>query len=219
MILSSHDNEAEKQDNGDGPVRLTKEHAKPAAEVMARAFFDDTLSRYFYPDETERREKQTNDFLNSVRYGLLYGEVYATSRKLEGVALWLRSERVHRTPWRTLRSEGLPALLRSRKKETSAQGDYREYTTAIYRRCATMPHMHLQILAVDPVYQGKGYGVMLLDAMFKRLDKEGKPCFLLTQNETNVTFYEHRGFKVVERSEFPRNNVITWYMLRERAGG
>ena len=59
-------------------VRLTKAQVKPVGEMMARAFQDYPLMAYFFPDAAERMEKSAYDFQSLIRYGLLYGEVYAT---------------------------------------------------------------------------------------------------------------------------------------------
>ena len=82
----------------------------------------------------------------------------------------------------------------------------------------SFPHWYLQLLGVDPVYQGKGYASILLRAMFARIDEERLPCYVETQNEKNVPIYQHYGFKVVEEGIFPGSEVNTWAMLREKAG-
>lgn len=40
-------------------------------------------------------------------------------------------------------------------------------------------------------------------------------CYLETQNETNLPFYEKHGFKVCEQKEVFKNAVSTWAMLRQ----
>jgi len=65
-------------------VRLTKSQIKPAAEMVARAFQDDPLFAYFISDALERKNKLHHLFERLIRYGVLYGEVYAISPNLEG---------------------------------------------------------------------------------------------------------------------------------------
>ncbi len=196
-------------------VRLARDRAKPAAEMLARAFRDYPLMVYFYPDASERMKKGVHSFQSLLRYGVLYGEVYATSTNLEGVAMWLTSKRTRRTLWANIRSGDLSALLRVRRKNLSPQRSYINYSNSVHERCAPFPHLYLQLLGIDPVHQGKGYSSMLLRAMFARIDKEGLPCYLETQAEKNVGIYEHLGFKVVEEGIVPGSNVTSWAMLRE----
>ena len=196
-------------------LRLKKEHIKPAAELMARAFQDYPLSAYFIPDDSERRRKQPLMFQSMIRHGLLFGEVYATSPKLEGVAIWFPSDKNHWALWNNIRSRrflipfivGIGAVAR--------QKAFGEYAASVRKRCVPSRHWYLQLLGVDPAYQGKGYASMLLKSMFGRIDKEGLPGFLETQAEKNVTLYEHLGFRVVEEGIVPGSDVKSWAMVRE----
>jgi len=199
-------------------VRLTKAEVKPAAGLMARAFQDYPLSAYFIPDDSMRRRKQVLMFQSLVRQGVTCGEAYATSAKLEGVAVWFRSDTRRGTFWSNILSGHFlfPILLGS--GTVSRQKAYGEYATSVRKRQAPFPHWHLQLLGIDPVYQGKGYASVLLKSVFERIDKEGLPCFLETQAEKNVALYEHLGFRVVEVGTVPGSDVQSWAMLRESKG-
>ena len=201
--------------DSNGVIRLTKAEVGPAAEMMARAFQDYALFLYFIPDELQRRQELPRIMRSIIRYGLIYGEVYATSPKLEGAAIWLPSNHINRTPWRNIRSGNWSELLRLMRKKSSKNSSFHEYSTAMHKRCAPAIHMYLQVIGVDPVHQGKRYASMLLEAMFARTDEEGMPCYLMTQKEKNVAIYERHGFKVMEKSEFPGSDVVTWGMLRD----
>lgn len=202
----------------DGLVRLTKAQVKPAAEVMARAFENYPLNAIFHPDGQANRKKQVRRYEPLVRYCLFYGEVYATSPKLEGVAMWLPPDRIERTFWRNIRSGGLGFLAGMLRRKQPRQRIFHEYSNATHQRCAPFPHVYLQMLGVDPAHQGKGYSSLLLRAMFSRIDREGLPCFLLTHDKKNVGIYEHLGFRVVEQGIIPGSDVISWAMLREVPG-
>jgi len=195
--------------------RLRKADIKPAAALLAKAFHDYPLSAYFFPDESGRRRKQSFMFQSLVRQGVSCGEVYATSTRLEGVAVWFRSDIKHGAFWSNLLN-GIflfPAILGL--ETVSRQKAYGEYATSVRKRRAPFPHWHLQLLGIDPQYQGKGYASMLLKPMFARLSEEGQPCFLETQAEKNVALYEHLGFRVVEVGAVPGGSVKSWAMLRD----
>ncbi len=88
----------------EGLIRLNKSNAKPAVEVLVRAFRNYPLLQYYFPSEVER-EKISYYFLSfAVFTGISYGEVYATSPNLEGVAVWIPSANYPVTFWRLLRS-------------------------------------------------------------------------------------------------------------------
>ena len=198
--------------------RLTKAQIKPAAEMLTRAFQDNPSTIYHFPDVSERKYKPSYFFQFVIRYALLYGEVYSTSPNLEGVAMWLPSEKVRMTPWRVIRSGFLSTTLKLGRKTASQLGSLGNYISSIHKRHAPFKHWYLDGLGVDPDYQGKGYASTLLKAMFARIDKERLPCYLETQDEKNLPIYQHYGFKVVEESIVPNTKVTNWAMLRERVG-
>ena len=196
-------------------VRLKKSQIKPAAEMLARAFQDDPLFAFFIPDASERKNKSPSIFQVMIHYGLLYGETYATSPNLEGVAVWLPSEKAHMTLWGDIRSGGLSLFLKLGIKSVLRQLSYSDYGYSVHKRHAPFRHWLLQPLGIDPMFQGKGYGSTLLKAMFARIDQEHLPCYLDTQTEKNVSFYQQHGFKVVEEFTLPGTKFNNWAMLRE----
>lgn len=76
------------------PSRLTGAQARPAAEVFARAFHDEPLYCHIVPDVDVRKDVLPHLFEFRIRYGVLYGEVHVTSSNLEGVAVWIPSDKV-----------------------------------------------------------------------------------------------------------------------------
>ena len=196
-------------------VRLTKSQIKPSAEMIARALQDDPLITYLIPNSTERKNKSHILFEGMIRYGVLYGEVYATSSNLEGVAVWIPSEKVDFTMWRLIRSGFLSILFGLGRKAISRMLSFADYTTSLHKSHAPFPHWYLFVIGVDPIFQGKGYASKLLRPMFARIDQEHFPCYVETENEKNISFYQHFGFKVVEEGTIPETNTPHWAMLRE----
>jgi len=196
--------------------RLSKAQVRPAAEMVSRAFQDEPGIVYYFPDEYERKKKLPYFFQYTIHRGLLYGEVYATSPNLEGVAVWLPSENIRMTMWRVIRSGALPMILKVGRENIWQLMSFGSYLGSIHKRHAPFRHWYLLGLAIDPDYQGKSYASTLLKAMFARIDKEHLPCYLETQDEKNVPIYQHYGFKVVEESVVPGTKVTNWAMLREK---
>jgi ribosomal protein S18 acetylase RimI-like enzyme len=198
-----------------GLVRLEKSQLKPAAEMMARAFQDNPLSVYFFPDVSERKNKLPYIFQFMISYGLLYGEAYAISPNLEGVAVWLPSEKARMTRRGDVENEGLSRLFKVERKTAAKWRSFDDYISSLHERLVPFRHWYLQLLGVAPAYQGKGYASTLLKAMFTRIDKERLPCFLETDAKRDVSIYQHYGFKVVEEGVVPGSEVTIWAMLRQ----
>jgi ribosomal protein S18 acetylase RimI-like enzyme len=52
---------------------------------------------------------------------------------------------------------------------------------------------YLSTLAVDPAFQGKGFGSMLVAHTLQRVDEEGVPAWLIGRRDVEA-FYERLGF-------------------------
>ena len=54
-----------------------------------------------------------------------------------------------------------------------------------------------------------------MQPVLEQADEEGIPCYLETENEDNIGFYERLGFNVVNSETIPNINVTTWALLRK----
>ena len=196
-------------------IRLKRSHNKGATKTLVSAFWNHPPLQYYFPDKTERERIAPHFFSLSVFYGIQYGEVYATSQDLEGIAVWLPSDNYPVTLWRLLRSVPLPDILGFGRYGGSRMRGLGQYIDAVHSRLAPFKHWFLQAIGVDPQFQGRGYASKLLRPMLSRIDEEGLPCYLETLEEQNVRLYEHFGFTVAEESAIPETNLTNWAMLRK----
>jgi GNAT superfamily N-acetyltransferase len=198
-----------------GLVYVTRKNIKPAAFTLAKAFQEYPLVAFIIPDAKNRIKIQAKVFEDAIRDGIKHGRVYATSDKLEGVAIWFLSGGPNSFPKqrRTL-GEWFASVFTDKERMKRLQA-FSVYTDEIRLRLAPGRHWYLQILGVDPQYQGKGFSSRLVKPTLALADREGLPCFLDTQLEKNVSLYQHFGFKVVEEGTIPGSNVKSWAMLRD----
>jgi len=200
-------------------VRLTKPQIKPAAEMFAQAFQDDPLFASLIPDASERKLLLPNIFQFMIRYGVFYGGVYATSPNMEGVAVWLPSEKAKMTLWKMIWTGCFSLIYYYFKvgKFISRLLSYNEYAFNLHNRHAHFPHLYLFVIGVDPMFQERGYASALIKPMLARVDEEHLPCYLETQNEKNISIYQHYGFKVVQVGTIPGTDINHWAMLRKKS--
>ncbi len=196
-------------------VSVSKAGGKQAAEVLARAFYDYPLLKYYYPDDA-KREKIAYFFVASGVYaGIFRGEVYTTSFDMEGIAVWIRSDNYSMTFSRMIRSVPFPVILGLVRNGFQRMKDVGDYLDRTHERLSPHKHMYLQIIGVDPKHQGKGYAGKLIKPMLTRLDEEKMLCYLETLDEKNVGLYEHLGFRLLEESDIPGTPLTNWAMRRE----
>ena len=184
------------------------------SEVLARAFQNDPLLKYLVPDDARRVRLLPSFFSLVVRYCLRYGEVY-TNETLEGVACWLAPGNTMPTIGRMLRIGVHVSPLQFGWAGLRRFMAVAAYTDAIHMRVAWGQHWYLWALGVDPSYQGRGIGGVLIQPVLARANATRLPCYLETENKRNVAFYQKYGFEVISEGEVPNGGLRVWAMLRE----
>ena len=194
---------------------LTEDQVKPAGKILSDAFFEDPISVYLIPDVSERKAKLKYVYEYVIRFDILYGEVYASSPNLEGIAGWLHSENAYKTVKRQIKSGGQKVISKLGIEFYKKSKNIQEFTDLIHKKNSPFKHWILDQIGVDPHVQGKGHAGVLLKAMFTRSDQEGIPIYLETHKEKNVAIYQHYGFKILEDTTIPDTDIRKWAMLRE----
>ncbi len=185
----------------------TPEDFDPLSEVLARAFYDDPVTSWFYPDAARRMRHSRRFFSIRLRQLAGHGLIFTTSDRA-GAALWAPPGRWREDLRESLRMlPMLPVLLPRIVRSTRAVRE-------IERRHPAGPHYYLSVLGTDPAQQGGGVGSALLTAMLDRCDETQTAAYLESSKESNVDFYAHHGFAVKERIELPDGPPL-WLMWRE----
>ena len=195
--------------------RLTEDQVKPASKILSKAFYDDPISVYLIPDISERKAKLKHVYEYVIRYDILYGEVYATSPNLEGIAGWLHSENAYKTVKRQIKSGGPKVISELGMEFYKKSKHIEEFTNLIHKKNTPFKHWYLDQFGVDPNFQGKGHAGVLLKAMFTRSEQERLPIYVATHKEKNVAIYQHYGFKILEDIIIPDTDIRQFAMLKE----
>ena len=196
-------------------LRLTRKDLDAGAAVLGRAFTEYELLRYYFHDKTERRAVADTFGFIALSVCLKYGEVYASSEKLEGVAAWLPPGKAPFGGWQIIRSVPLSTLFRFGRQGAGRMWAYGRFVDDLHRRLVPYPHWYLQIIGVGPAYQGQGFSSRLLRPVLERIDRERMLCYLETNAEKNVTIYRRFGFEVVSEDKMPGTEVTSFAMLRK----
>lgn len=201
-----------------GSIRIgigDRENRRRVAEVLARAFQDDPLMRYAFPDAGQRRQLLPWLIGLNVCYGCRYGEVYATAG-YEGAAIWFPPGQTTMTLWRMLRVGMFAAPLRIRWPVLRRLADIGSRSAALQARSLSGPHWYLAQIGVEPSRQREGIASRLLRPMLARLDAAGLPCSLETENAANLAVYERYGFRLAAEDVVPDSGdgLHIWAMAR-----
>lgn len=195
-------------------VPLEESQIEAAGASMARAFFDDYVMAYMFPDEDERRRLAPWHFSAFIRYGYLFGEVYTMSGSPDATAVWFRPGEAELTAER-IEQAGLdhaPNVLGA--AAWARFNSVCDYVEGLHFKEVPELHWYLPLLAVDPRLQGQGAGSALLKVILDRADKDGLPAYLWTAKSRNVPFYQRHGFEVLTEGVEPASGIRFWTMRR-----
>jgi GNAT superfamily N-acetyltransferase len=190
------------------------EHGERDAAVVSttRAFWPDPLFGYFCRDLVQEHNGVAF-FAALFDDAAAHGEVWVAraGERCVGVACWLPPEQVRRGARRESRIYRATArvLLRGRNRRRGLA-----LLNTVERRHPTEEHRYLVLLAVDPAFQGRGIGHLLLEPGLERCDLDGLPAYLETQKEENLAFYHRFGFSLRDEIQLPGTPSI-WTLWRD----
>jgi len=196
-------------------LRLTRKDRDAGAAVLGRAFTEYELLRYYFQDEAERHAVAVTFGFVALSVCLKYGEAYASSAKMEGVAAWLPPGKAPFGGWQVIRTVPLSVLFKFGRQGAIRMQAYGRYIDNMHRKLVPYPHWYLQIIGVDPAYQGQGFSSQLVRPMLECIDREHLPCFLETNTEKNVAIYQRFGFGIVSVDKIQGTELTSFAMLRK----
>lgn len=182
---------------------------EPLAVHLARAFLEDPVARYLFPDPLRRAECLPRFFTLQLEHNYLHRGEVLTTDSLVAASLWMPPRP---TPPR-LRDRF--AHLRFAPALGERLGVTRRLTQLLESNHPVVPHYYLGTIGTDPDHQGRGIGGALLAPVLARCDEEGLPAYLECSREENVAFYGRRGFSVERQIDAPEGGPPLWLMWRE----
>jgi ribosomal protein S18 acetylase RimI-like enzyme len=184
--------------------------------VLADAFQHDPLWNKLCEGESDIEKRFHAIFEAAVRHCLTYGEVYASSADLEGVAAWVPGQYADVTMWRMIRSGAMGAAMRMGSRVAKKMGPvFKPVTEDRHEHMAGHAFFYLLVVGVATELQGKGFGRKLIDAAIEKSEREGLYLYLETETEENVRMYEHLGFTLLKTITLPVVDLPMWEMVRK----
>ena len=194
-------------------IEMHRSKIHGAANLLARAFWDDPMIVFLFPDVEVRREREPSFFSLNMEHAVVGGELYTTT-SFRGISVWrfLGDETISRVD--TVNDP------RNRLPEAMGDGPFQrlmiiaKYTNEMHKRLVQKKHCYLLFLGVEPDQQGKGYGSLLIEPVIKRADKKCLSCYLETMKQSNLAFYRKHGFQVADEKQIPDSELHIWALLR-----
>ena len=181
--------------------------------MMGRAFHDDPLMAWIFPDEQVRRRRLPRFFAASMRStGMRHEgtELMVSGGEIAGCATWLPPQAWMPPLWQQLIA--LPGYIATLGSRLAVASESYGLMQSVHPR---RPHWYLAGIGTDPPLQGTGIGTELMRSRLVRLDAAGMPAYLESSKESNVPFYERLGFAVTRELRIPGGGPSLWLMWRD----
>jgi ribosomal protein S18 acetylase RimI-like enzyme len=183
-----------------GPERLDA-----LAPVFGRAFVEEPMMRWPMGESGDLAARFTRCFSYFLESALGLGLVWEAAAA-HGAAVWIPPQRFatwDSHPWNQPRIDALSDDGGRRYDAFWRWVDTHTPDDALWQ---------LDSIAVDPQFQGRGYGAALIASGLARGQSEGIGAFLSTGTPHNVAIYERSGFRVVDDGDAPEGGPHIWFM-------
>ena len=197
------------------PVPLARSQMREASQVLARAFQDDPHWSWVLSCES-RRTQVLPWFMEAwAKYCHKHGETYTTAGKPEGAALWVAPGKYPESVVGMMVSGLILVPLKFGRAAFARLMRSLRYYERLHKRLVPPHHWYLATLGVEPERQGRGIGSALIRPVLSRADAEGLFCYLETEKEKNLPFYQRHGFEVAAEDDLPGGGPHFWTMRRK----
>jgi GNAT superfamily N-acetyltransferase len=193
---------------------LDARQERATRHMLARAFDDDAWFRWLLPDPPRRYHVLRRFFGAGLTDCRRHGRVdlAVDDGLVAGAACWLPPRAYPPSAARQAR-QGL-AVASSVPAFPARLGVSVRVLGKLQRLHPKEEHWYLAILGTDPSRWRRGIGSRLLEPVLAHADADGLPCYLETQAERNLAFYNKHGFSVVEEVRVRGCPLPLWTMSR-----
>jgi GNAT superfamily N-acetyltransferase len=181
------------------------------ARSLARAFYDDSVWKWFMPDDATRTQRLERMFATFTRNVYLrHGNDCHTTDAYEGAALWAPPGHEHMSAADVLR------ILPGWTKAVGWRGLFRAKrgVDSLEKVHPHERHYYLPFVGVAPESQGRGLGTALMGPVLEKCDRERIPAYLEATSVGSRRCYERVGFHTRAEERLAGDGPPFWTMWR-----
>jgi hypothetical protein len=191
--------------------RIQKNDIDKAAQVLGRSFIDYPIFKYVFPDDQYRKNKISYLFAFLIKLGMLNGEVYASSKNMEAVSIWINSSNA-KSPLISALKAGIISLnLKVDSKSVKRFSEIGLKKQKIRSNIINENYYLLDVIGVDPQFRKNGFARLLIESKLSSIDKYKTPCYLETSNRDNLNIYKKFGFNLIHEYDLLEIKVFCLY--------
>ncbi len=184
-----------------------QDEQRSVCDVLGRAFFDDPVAEYLFPDPRTRSERYAR-FAGIAIDAFGDSALVLTEPEIRTGAIWQAPRPAALGFTRQIRVLAkLVGLTRSGLRRAARLGEL------MSRHHLREPHWYLAVLGTDPDAQRTGLASAVIAPVLERCDRERIPSYLESSKAANIPFYNKHGFEVVDELRVPDGPSL-WPMVR-----
>ncbi|MDX2272789.1 MAG: GNAT family N-acetyltransferase [Cyanobacteriota bacterium] len=176
----------------DKQSRAFVEKIQSVAAILARAFVDDPMFEFLFPDDSIRLQTLMAFFQPFVADGINRGEVLLAPAN-QGVCIWYPHEVcVFDDEFEAIINEVIAISTHFGGTEAGQRCEHLANQVGAYEPID--PRCEVLWIALLPDARGQGLGGHLLQPSLNAADAQGLGSYLVSSNARNHSFYERHGF-------------------------
>jgi predicted N-acetyltransferase YhbS len=193
--------------------QMRRDDLEEVLSLLTAAFYDTPFHQHIAPDKAERLRFLDASYRHRIIHALGVNDIYLAldGDKITGFSSWTPPVLSDAAPQSGTTMDAALSVCSAELRERFAA--FFSLLTSVRDQVIQQPFWSLGPIAVLPTAQGRGVGAALLREKLKMLDAASLPCFLATQDKSNVPLYEHFGFELV-RIDSITENVPHYTMIR-----
>jgi GNAT superfamily N-acetyltransferase len=180
--------------------------------VLGRAFEDDPVATWIWPDDQTRLKKLTRFFASTTRWHHLPAggvEVARGGGPTGAAAIWDPPGQWEASRFREMLM--LPGVALALGRRSSVAD---EVLDTMHRHHPEEPHWYLAFIGSDPTVRGAGFGQALMQSGVDRCDQEHAPAYLEASKPDLVPYYTRFGFAETGEIALPNGGPTVFPMWR-----
>lgn len=197
------------QENQLQVYQLAASDIDEAASLLANAFIDYPLHQYLFQSDWHRIDEFFTWYFKCIlKTFLKKAAIICLGKPIKGICIYSLPESPDITLWQFFKAGfyqvPFKVSIKSIKRLICVNNAFKQYKTISQERI-----VHVDILAIDPQYQGQGVGKQLFHHITKQPDYK---YLIVTHKIANVQFYEKMGCKLMKVEQLQKSTVESFFM-------
>ncbi|MGA7932547.1 MAG: GNAT family N-acetyltransferase [Kovacikia sp.] len=177
----------------DNQSKVFVEKIQSVAAILARAFVDDPMFEFIFPDDSIRLQTLMAFFQPFVADGINRGKVLLAPAN-QGVCIWYPAEVcVFDDEFEAVINQVVAISTHFGGTESGRRCEHLANQVGAYE--PSDPRCEVLWIALLPEARGQGLGGHLLQPALNAADAQGLGSYLVSSNVRNHSFYERHGFR------------------------